>query len=175
MKFTGIVLALDLATVTGFAWGRPGEVPEFGSYRFAKPGSSRALIYRNFRLWLDLKVSACKPELVVFESAAVPSIMSGKTNIDTTKVLFGLTEHLEEWAQGRVELREASVSQVRSHFIGQNMKAKIAKPMTVDRCRERGWNVETDDEADACALWDYQCCWLRPDIAVKGTPLFQNL
>jgi hypothetical protein len=175
-KFTGTVLALDLATVTGFAWGKPGAVPKFGSIRLSKPGTSRALTYRNFRIWLEdiWNVRDKQPDLIVFESPAVPSIMSGKTNIDTIKLLLGLSEHLEEWCYGKFELREASVSQVRSHFIGSNKKAILAKPKTMARCKELGWDVVTYDEADACALWDYQCCFLRPDLAMRTTPLFQG-
>jgi hypothetical protein len=47
--------------------------------------------------------------------------------------------------------------------------------MTVDRCRSLGWMVETSDEADACALWDYQICWLDPQAAVRSTPLFAKV
>jgi hypothetical protein len=176
VTFTGTVLALDLATVTGWAFGEPGKVPEFGTIRFGKPGGERAAAYRNFRMWLDGKwnVRDQQPELIVYESSAVPSIMAGKTNIDTIKLLIGLAEHLEEWCHNNFELREASVGQVRSHFIGRNMKAAIAKPMTVERCRELGWNVANTDEADACALWDYQCCHLRPDLSAGSTPLFHR-
>jgi hypothetical protein len=173
-KFDGYVLALDLATTTGWAWGQPGSTPLFGHDRFAKIGQSRAVVYRRFRLWLDLFCGARKVDLIVFESAAVPSFMSGKTNVDTTKLLFGLTEHLEEWAHERFELREASVSQIRSHFIGRNLQSRIAKPLVLAKCRERAWNVTTDDEAAACALWDYQVCCLRPDLGIASTPLFER-
>ena len=174
MKWTGNVLALDLATTTGWAYGEAGKPPRFGHLRFGKIGTSRPQLYRNFRTWLDdtWNVRDHQPALVVYESAAIPSLMSGKTNIDTTKTLIGLCEHLEEWAHEVVELREATVSQVRSHFIGRNYKAKFAKPMTVERCRALGWAVETDDEADACALWDYQMSFLRPDLAFRTTALF---
>jgi hypothetical protein len=52
------------------------------------------------------------------------------------------------------------------------MKSAIAKAATIDRCRELGWNVNNDNEADACALWDYQIACLRPDLAYKTTALF---
>ena len=176
MKFTGNVLALDLATMTGWAYGPPGKTPAFGHLRFGKPGTSRPQLYRNFRTWLDdtWNVRDHQPDLVVYESAAIPSLMSGKTNIDTTKTLIGLCEHLEEWCHDKIELREATVSQVRSFFIGKNFKAKFAKPMTIEKCRAMGWAVETDDEADAVALHTYQCAWLRPDIAHLSAPLFMN-
>ena len=174
MKFTGNVLALDLATITGWAYGPPGKPPEFGHLRFGKPGTTRPVIYRAFRQWLEDKwnIRDEQPDLIVYECPAIPSFMHGDTNVETTKLLFGLAEHLEEWSYNVVELREATVSQVRCHFIGRNHKAKIAKPMTVEKCRALGWAVETDDEADACALWDYQMSFLRPDLAFRTTPLF---
>jgi len=170
VSFTGKVLALDLATVTGWAFGAPDDKPEFGSLSFGKPDASRASRYRAFRRWLD---ASSKADLIVFESPAVPMLMSGKTNIDTVRFLIGMTENLEEWCHDRVELREASVSQVRSYFIGQNMKAKIAKPLTLERCQQLGWMAEDFDQADALALWSYQCSWLRPDLSAYSTPLFQ--
>jgi len=137
MSFTGKVLALDIATVTGWAYGSPGEVPTFGSIRFGKPGGSRAAAYRAFSKWLETEwnVRDHQPDLIVYESPAVPSIMSGRTNIDTIRLLVGLAEYLEGWCYGNFELREASVSQVRAHFLGRNMKSAIAKPMTVERSR----------------------------------------
>jgi hypothetical protein len=122
MTFTGRVLALDLATTTGWAYGCPGSNPQCGHIRFTKPGSSRAQTYRAFRNWLDEAWGQREeiPDLIAYESPAVPSIMGGKTNIDTTRMLVGLAEHVEEWAYGKAELREATTSQVRCHFLGQN-------------------------------------------------------
>ena len=174
----GVVLALDLATTTGWAYGSPGAVPKFGHLRFTKSGASRAETYRAFRLWLETEwhnKGFSTPHLIVYESPAVPSIMAGKTNIDTIKLLIGFAEHLEEWTHHRFELREASVGQVRAHFIGRNYKSSIAKPMVFDACHARGWMCETTDESDACALWDYQCCWLDPQVAVRSTPLFRRV
>jgi hypothetical protein len=178
VTFTGNVLALDLATTTGWAYGEPGGIPVFGNLRFGSKGS-RASSYREFRAWLDANWTSSKPRmrpaLIVYESPMIPSLMGGKTRIETTKLLFGFAEHIEEWAYDRIELREASVGQVRSHFIGQNLKAKIAKPMVMERCHELGWMCQTTDESDACALWDYQCCFLAPQLSFRTTRLFQKL
>jgi hypothetical protein len=170
--FTGKVLALDLATQTGWCHGAPGAVPKFGAVKFGKPGGERAAVYRTFITWLSLFCSAHRVDLIVYESAAEPMIMQGRTRIETIKLLCGMCENLENWAYGKKDLREASVQQVRCHFIGQNYKSAIAKPMVMDVCKARGWMVNNTDEADACALWDYQCVWLRPDLAYRGTPLF---
>jgi hypothetical protein len=171
--FKGAVLALDLATVSGWAWGKPGATPKFGHERFAKAGESRAVAYKRFRLWLSLFCSAKKVELVCFESPVATFLPN--TSIHTIKLLIGLCEHLEFWAlEHEIELREASVAQVRSHFIGRNLKSAIAKPLVLARCRERGWLAETTDEADALALWDYQISCLRPEYGTRSTPLFEK-
>jgi hypothetical protein len=169
------ILALDLATVTGWALGAVGSDPTFGHMRFAKRGEPHAKAYRELRLWLDKMLAWNKAvNLIVYESPAVPSFMGGKTNIDTTRLLFGLAENLEEFCHDRVELREASVSQVRAHFIGQNLKSKIAKPMTMEKCRDLGWMCTSTDESDACALWSYQCGLLDPMTSLQVSPLFRR-
>jgi len=175
MTFTGNVLALDLATTTGYAYGPPRGVPTFGSIRFIKPGGSRAQAYRNFRTWMDDKwnVRDHQPDLIVYESSNV-QFMAGRTNVETIKMLIGLTEHLEEWAHNKIELREATTAQVRAHFLGQNLKSAIAKPMVVERCRSLGWMATTSDEGDALALWNFQCSFLDPEVGVRTSPLFQR-
>jgi hypothetical protein len=169
------VLALDLATTTGFAYGSPGGTPVFGHIRFGKPGAERAAMYRDFRNWMHVKWNerGHQPSLIVYESPAVPSFMGKKTNINTTRFLMGLAEHLEEWAYNRIELHEATTSQVRCHFIGQNFKASVAKPYTLERCHELGWMAATHDESDALALWNYQCCLIDPLVGINTSPLFR--
>ena len=173
-KYTGIILALDLATTSGFAWGKPTSEPRFGSIRFGQPGGSRASCYREFRNWLEAWFGDAKPpDLIVFESPVAMMIGRGGTNADTVKKLVGLCEHLEEWCYDKVELREANLSQIRQHFIGiSTPTSDEAKRLTVDRCMELGWKVRDDDEADACALWDYMRCILRPELGTSTTPLF---
>jgi len=171
-KFTGNILALDLATTTGWAYGRPGGKPNSGAVRFSKPGAGRAETYRAFLVWLTRFVAMTPCALITYESPAQPLLMMGRTNIDTIKRLIGMAENLEEWAHERIELREASVQQVRAHFIGSNRhKRDDAKRLTIQRCRDLGWDVDGDDAADACALWSYQVCCLRPDVAAKMTVL----
>jgi hypothetical protein len=175
--FEGRVLALDLASVTGYAYGVPGSIPQCGHLRFSKPGSSRAQTYRAFREWLDSAWGRKIPDIIVYELPMHPLHVRGKTTFETTKLLIGLAEHLEEWSYEKAELREATVGQVRSHFIGRNMNGVIAKRETFERCKILGWPVETKDESDACALWHYQCAWLNPKLSAlpfKVLPLFKR-
>lgn len=174
--FNGGILSLDLASCTGWAHGKPGDNPTFGSLRFGERGASHARIYREFRSWLNGWITGGKCQLMVYESSAIPSLMIGHTNAKTTRFLIGLCEHVEELCYERVELREASVSQIRSHFLGTNRIARReAKVATMECCRRLGWNVTNDNEGDACALWSLQVAHLRPDLAVRQTPLFQRL
>jgi hypothetical protein len=53
VRFDGKVLALDIASTTGWAFGKPGTKPFCGSILLAKPGTSRAGVHRAFRTWLD--------------------------------------------------------------------------------------------------------------------------
>jgi len=165
--FEGRVLALDLATTTGWAYGVPGSIPKFGHIRFTKAGSPRAETYRAFRDWLEAtwNVRGEQPDAVVYESPMVPALMQGKTNINTIRLLTGLSAILEEWCVGKVDCQEARVSDVRTFFVGSNMKGAQAKLLTIHRCRMIGWDVETTDEADALALWSYWSGWLNPRLA----------
>jgi hypothetical protein len=174
-QFTGNLLALDLASVTGWATGAPGEVPKFGTIRFARQGAPHPAIYRALRSWLNGWINAKSIQMVVYESAAMPTMMLGRSNARTIRLLTGLCEHVEELCYERIELREASTSQVRSHFIGTNRnKRTLAKELTIERCREMGWPVEDDNQADACALWSLMVCILRPDVAPLHSPLLRR-
>jgi hypothetical protein len=179
MTFTGNVLALDLATTTGWAYGEPGALPIFGHIRFGKPGDPHGQTLRAFRTWLEDNWGSSKarmrPALIVYESPAVPAFMGKKTNINTTRLLMGFAEHTEEWCYNRFELHEATTSQVRCHFIGNNPKSHIAKPQVYDRCHDLGWMCATHDESDACALWNYQCSLIDPMEGIKTSPLFKKL
>jgi len=173
MTWKGTLLTLDLATVTGFAVGTPTGNLIHGEKRFGKAGGERSRAYRNMRLWLDDVFAMYSPSMVTFESAANPMIMQGKTNINTIKLLIGFTEHVEEYCYQKVELREASVQQVRASFLGSNrIKSAEAKLQTKAKCRELGHEIEGDNAADAIALWYYQMSHLRPDLAHRTQPLF---
>ena len=175
--FTGRILALDLATVTGFAFGKPGERPRSGQVRFgSKDGSGRARCYREYREWLGDMMKGARFDLVVFESPSMNVMHVGKTNIETLKKLVGFTEHTEEFFYDTtVDLREANIASVRQFFLGSvRYKREEAKRLTIEKCREYGWDVEGDNAADACALWAYQVSCLRPEIGQAMTPLFSR-
>lgn len=168
------ILALDLATVSGWALGEPGSVPMHGTIRFASPGASHEAIFASAYRWAVEMVCTHKSDLVVWESPLQTSFRRGRTNIDTTSLLFGLPAVVGAavYSCGVYNVRKADTKDVRMHFIGCNPKRVKAKPMVIQQCRAQGWEVQDDNEADALATWHYMCSLLEPRLALRPTPLF---
>jgi len=164
MAYSGQILALDLARVTGWALGRPGEMPRSGSVTLAKEGASMAAVLSACRRWLDEGLTGNPTiQLVVFEAPLDPSWIKGKTTIGTIRQQIGLCGVVEEllYTRGGYDVREARVADVRNHFLGSNKhKREIAKQYTITACHARGWDPTDDNAADALALWDYQATLL---------------
>ncbi|MCA1452872.1 hypothetical protein I6F35_06505 [Bradyrhizobium sp. BRP22] len=168
------VLALDLASVSGWACGEPGGKPLHGSIRFAAKGASHEAIFANAMQWAEKKIVCHKPKLIVWEAPLPTTFKRGNSTIDTTSVLFGLPAVIGAIAYryGIYDIRKAETRHVRQHFIGCNPKRARAKPLVVRKCRAMGWSVEDDNEADALATWSYMCSLLNPRLALAPTPLF---
>jgi hypothetical protein len=165
MAYRGKILALDLAARTGWALGRPQETPVHGSVRFGKEGSSMAAVFSAARNWLDIFLRENPTiQLIVFEAPLLPMQMKwGKTNATAIRQLIGLAAVVEEllFTLTGYDVREARVSDVRTHFLGNNRaKRDEAKRLTGIGCKLRGWNPIDDNAADALALWDYQASLL---------------
>jgi hypothetical protein len=167
------VLALDLASVSGWAVGEPGGKPIHGSHRFASIGASHEAIFAGAVRWINLLLNEHEPDLVVWE-APLAGFKGGKTTNDVTTVLFGLPAVIGAivYIRGVYDIRKADTAAVRHHFIGCNPKRAKAKPMVVRQCFAMGWEVEDDNEADALAVWSYMCALLNPRLALAPTPLF---
>lgn len=172
------ILALDLAKVTGFAHGPINEMPQTGSIKFGRGGSSLAATLAECRRWLAMFL-ADNPtiEMVVFESPLVPSMVRGKTTMATIRQLICLPGIVEEllFTLGGYDVREARVADIRTHFLGSNrFKRDMAKALTLTKCRQLGWTVANHDAADAAALWHYQASILEPHLALQTNPLFRR-
>lgn len=170
-----MVLALDLATRTGFAFGRVTDSkPTSGSIRFGGiENISRAARYRDYRKWLADLVNTIDADVVCYER---PFVGGGKININTVRLLFGLAEHTEElfYASG-IKLREASISEVRTHFCdGRSPRGPEGKALVQAKCRLLGWEFDDDNAADAMALWSLTRSKIMPSKAMASTPLFSR-
>jgi hypothetical protein len=90
---------------------------------------------------------AKKIDLICFES---PVATFAEYQHPPIKLLTAFASTFEYWALEPIEPARLRW-RARSHFIGRNLRSAIAKPLTLARCRERGWMCETHDEADALA------------------------
>ena len=180
-----LILALDIASSTGFAFGRLGSnQPTCGSIRFAgKQASHNAIFGGAVRWWGDFVPSGWRPDILVLEAPLPSTWLKGKTNKDTNDLLLGLHGIIRGIAFERriFDIRLARTADVRQHFIGLAKCPRAeAKRRVVQRCRALGWlppgeaGRPDDDAADALATWDYQCSLIDPMIGIRRSPLFEK-
>jgi hypothetical protein len=172
------ILALDLATCTGWTRGKVGAEPVFGSLRFGKSGATNNAVFGNALRWISgLLEPQPRPDIIIVESMLPPEAKLGTTSRDVRDRLAGLHGIIRGVAflRGIYEIQQASVNDVRGHFIAmRGLKRDEAKAAVMQRCRKLGWLVINDNEADACALWHYAVCLLDPEQALRVSPLFNK-
>jgi hypothetical protein len=173
-----IILALDLATTSGFARGRVGETPIAGSIRFGRAEASNNAVFGKCLKWIAQELEpAPRPNIVIIESMLAPQAKLGFTSRDVRDRLAGLHGIVRAVAhlRGIYDVNEAGVGQVRAHFIGySNLKRDHAKSLVMERCRQLGWHAEDDNAGDALALWSYAAALIDPELAMRLSPLFNR-
>ena len=166
----GGILALDLATVVGWAYCGPnfrpvtaleakaagrtydlgGEITS-GSHLVAPPGVALGQFLDRFDLWLADMLIVNAPDYLVFEA---PIHVAGSTSIETARRLMsmaGLTELIAHRREIPI-VREVNVMSIKKHWTG-NGRAK--KPEMIEAARARGFTPRDDNEADALAVLDF--------------------
>lgn len=171
-----LILALDLATVTGFARGRVGEIPTAGSIRFGKHGVRDHVIFGDAIHWMNATLHD-PPDMLIVESMLSPLAMRNETSRAVRDRLAGLHGIVRGIAhlRGVGEIAEASVGDVRGHFIGdRSLKREAAKRAVMERCKALGWTAPDDNAGDALALFSYACALIDPTWALQVSPLFNR-
>lgn len=168
------VLALDLASLSGWAMGEPGGTPTHGTIRFASAGASHEAIFAGAMNWMAKMIAEHQINIVVWEAPLAASFKRGTTTVNVTTVLYGLPAVIGAVAfnKGIHDVYKADTKAVRLHFIGRNLPRAAAKKLVKYQCGKMGWNVRDDNEADALATWSYMCSLLEPKLAVLPMPLF---
>ncbi len=192
---SNIILALDVATITGWACGPPGGRPEYAHFRAGKRGMKGGEITAYFRDWLELKCETAKPGWLIYESPYVPRVAPPRVrtatgqlistlpggappiDINVLRRLITLCGIVEEAAwRYRIEVREEASNVVCRQFTGRGSWGSRAakKAATQKMCGVYGWHGVSEDEADALALWTYAEAVLYPAEAQRRGcgPLF---
>ena len=164
------IAALDLASLTGIAIGRPGEAPECRTEALGEPKNRGAALMRV----VSTLIRDDGADELVIEAPVLK--MGPKASADTLRILVGLAEIAKAAATYlRTPCVEIEVSTVRKHFLGFNPKGRDnAKRLVLGRCRALGWRVRNDNEADAAALLDCRLSQISAAHAVAGAPLFRG-
>jgi len=171
------ILALDLATRTGYARGRVGETPISASIRFGKHGARDSTIFGEAIYWIGDLLEHDLPDVLIIEDMLSPLAMRNETSRAVRDRLAGLHGIVKGLAHryGVGEIATASVGDIRAHFIGyRSLQRREAKQAVMDRCKALGWDCPDDNAGDALALWSYACALIDPKWALQVSPLFNK-
>lgn len=169
MTGTNLILALDPATVTGWAMGAAGEVPSYGKVRLKKPDEHPRAAAFNLMCFLADIFRAEVPDLVVWEEPMPPvfhanrAAKTGLVQQNNASMIMPTLLDGVLWAcckRKGVECVAVNRMKVLKHFTG---KAKWggrdeAKRAVVARChllRIMPQTEKNDDIADAIAIHDW--------------------
>jgi crossover junction endodeoxyribonuclease RuvC len=172
-----IVLALDLATVTGFCIGKPGtDFPHYGKVRFGSESCSRKALFGSALRFINETLTTHKPDAVVFEEPLHFGLRRNKSREGNDELAYGLPAIVQAvcFLRGVYDVQQRRTVDVRRFFLGDNPKREIAKRETIGRCVTLGFNVTDDNTADAIALWFYECARIDPRTALRTSPLFMR-
>lgn len=177
MSDAGGLLALDIATRTGWAYGRvpvrglsaieaaslqPPQ-PESGVLRVLTQAGGVGHFLAEFHDRLDAMLAERRPGGLIIEAPILPKF----TSFETVRKLMGMAGIAEMLADRRA-IRWRAVAQpsaVKKHWTG---KGNAKKPAMIAACEARGWTARDDNEADALALWDFGGALYRQEHAGAG-------
>ena len=160
------VLAFDIATKTGCAFGAAGDKPRAWSVSFGK-SSDEDRFSKAIRMTASY-IERFQPDLV-----AVEAPVGGR---EASALLVGLCACVKgEAARHGVRVVGYYPASVRKHFVGKALTArdfpalnrvaakKAIKGAVIARCDLLGWQIDDPDAADAAALWSYACALVSRD------------
>ena len=170
MLVTGPILALDLATNTGWCVGAPGGVPVLGTEKLPSTADDVGAFISAYNRWLLQTLCDTAPALVIYEQ---PSIFS-KTTPATVIKLNGLASHTELVCHDhvpRLKYRQVNPSRLKKFWTGNG---RAEKSDMVAMARRYGFAVTDDNQADAVSAWCYAVfCYAAPEHRrrFEGGPL----
>ena len=148
-----MIVALDLATVTGIAIGDTAGKPIGMTEQLGEVGGRHGARFTYaLRLATNL-ILDFKPDLVVIEEPIAHGPVGDKNRL---MMLMGLRSIVFCACDMRkIRVAEYPVNSIRSHFIGKaSLPSAQAKAATMARCARLGWQAANHNEADAMAVWD---------------------
>lgn len=151
------LLALDIATKTGWAETGGGSLPLFGTLKLKTPDDDSQRAVRNLACWLRDKFMVTVPDVVVYEAPLNSAAALGAGNSYRTPDFLLQMVGAVEAVCGcyGIPTRKMHVQSVRKRFLGHG-RPNDPKRAVISHCRTLGADVRNDNEADAVAIWFVQ-------------------
>lgn len=167
-----IVLALDLATNLGFAWGPHDGRPVLGHERLPSTREDVGLFLCAYEDWLRPVLESTGADIIVFEAP----ILAKVTNVTTVRKLTGLAAVTEMIAcREGLACFETSIQSVKKALTGNGRATKsemvaAARAHGFDPHVTRADGEDASDEADALGVWIHTIRTRFPALAGKWAP-----
>lgn len=169
------VMAWDLATLCGVAFGAAGDRPRattihLGNGLKGKKGFTEEQKWDTFQKGARDLLRVHRPDILVFEAP-----IGGGGRVDY--FLIGLSVLLRlEASRAGLSAEPVMISSVRKHFLGKALGTRDfpdldvnrkgdkdrarerIKQLVIRRCQHLGWTPRDDNEADAMAVFDWAQC-----------------
>lgn len=147
MSFTAQkkILALDVATTTGYCIGYPDKIIDSGIFVLKDKFSTYGIKCRYFEIWLENIMLKHKPDYIVFEM----SFGANKAAIIHGSELHGVLKNFCHKAE--IDFKGYNPSDIKKFATG---KGNSGKPIMIAACM-KNYNItpEDDNHADAIHLW----------------------
>ena len=178
------ILALDPGANAGFAYGDPGQAPRSGTIRLDS-GMSPAKRFCLLEGRVRHLISAYEIDALFIESRYIQTDPK-RFDINAARLGYGweaaivMAAEKEGLAAERVFW--ATSDEWRKHALGHpkapkevegwEKRRKWLKARAKEECAARGWPIRSEDEAEACLLWEYATETLQPASTLNRLPLF---
>lgn len=171
MTTPGGILALDLSSKTGWAYGQiNARSPEaFGTWMLPAIGGEGAR-YCAFENELAAAILALQPARMIMEAPLTFQALLGVSNMRTMAQQLTLRGiGYSEAYRASIPISEASSDLVRTEVLGQGRFPKgTVKQVVMAHCWAQGWKVDDDNAADAILTWAFLAARLRGGAPVAG-------
>lgn len=129
----------------------------------APVGANEAIVFDGFERWLSHKITILRPAYVFAEDQFVPP----KASRDVMRRLMGMRAICALVCHRRdVPLRWVPVQTIQRFFTAHGRWPKgEKKAATLRVCNLYGWHPDTDNQADALALWLWGEHAIAPHVA----------
>lgn len=165
------ILALDLATRLGWAYGDTSQDPVSGWQQLPKTGEDVGRFAVAYHDFMRSILPEADPEVIVMEEPMATT--AGRSTLSTTLKLQGLCYHTELYgAMKGIPVRQVHSSAWKKSFCGTGRVSKKMRPYPpITACAALGWQVVDDNQADALALWVHSTRLLDPANSWRFDPL----